>query len=147
MKNIYLLPTKPDYPNNNLLFFNNKFIKCAAGGEYRRLLAAGAVSKHIYIISNEQITEGDWYASFILDANTKWKTIKLDCIVKADLNKTNEYLIEPFSKYCKKIILTTDQNLIQDGVQEINDEFLEWFCSKNGKVDFVEVISIEDEKN
>ena len=45
----------------------------------------------------------------------------------------------------KKIILTTDQSL--DGVQAIDDEFLEWFCSQNGKVDFVEVIAIEDEKN
>ena len=47
----------------------------------------------------------------------------------------------------KKIILTTDQDLIKDGVQEIDDEFLEWFCSKNGQVDFVKIVSIEDEKN
>jgi len=48
---------------------------------------------------------------------------------------------------CKKIILTTDQDLIKDGVQSIDDEFLEWFCSKNGEVDFVKVITTEDEKN
>ncbi len=142
MKNIHIIPTDKasrihlDKRSKELLVYEN----------YNK--EDRYTSTHnIYIINNEEIKEGDWYASFILDANTKWKTIKLDCIVKADLNKTNEYLIEPFSKYCKKIILTTDQNLIQDGVQEINDEFLEWFCSKNGKVDFVEVISIEDEKN
>ena len=28
---------------------------------------------------------------------------------------------------CRKIILTTDQDLIKDGVQSIDDEFLEWF--------------------
>ena len=47
----------------------------------------------------------------------------------------------------KKIILTTDQNLIADGVQAIDDDFLEWFSSKNGNVNFVEVIVTEDEKN
>ena len=39
----------------------------------------------------------------------------------------------------KKITLTTDQDLINDGVQEIDDEFLEWFV-KNPKCEFIEVI-------
>lgn len=47
----------------------------------------------------------------------------------------------------KEILLSTDDSLIKDGIQKISDEFLEWFCSKNGKVDFVEVIQIKDEKN
>jgi hypothetical protein len=38
----------------------------------------------------------------------------------------------------KKIILTTDQDLIKDGVQAIDDEFLEWFV-KNPSCDRVEV--------
>jgi len=38
----------------------------------------------------------------------------------------------------KKIILTTDQDLIKDGVQAIDDEFLEWFV-KNPSCEFVEV--------
>jgi hypothetical protein len=37
----------------------------------------------------------------------------------------------------KKIILTTDQDLIADGVQAIDDEFLEWFV-KNPSCEFVE---------
>jgi hypothetical protein len=41
----------------------------------------------------------------------------------------------PISK-SKKIILTTDQSL--DGVQDIDDEFLEWFV-KNPSCEFVEV--------
>jgi hypothetical protein len=32
-----------------------------------------------------------------------------------------------YPEECKKIILTTDQDLIKDGVQAIDDEFLEWF--------------------
>jgi hypothetical protein len=39
----------------------------------------------------------------------------------------------------KKIILTTDQDLIKDGVQAIDDEFLEWFV-KNPSCEGVEVI-------
>jgi hypothetical protein len=38
----------------------------------------------------------------------------------------------------KKIILTTDQDLIANGVQAIDDEFLTWFC-KNPSCEFVEV--------
>jgi hypothetical protein len=42
----------------------------------------------------------------------------------------------------KKIILTTDQDLIADGVQEIDDEFLEWFVNNPG----CESVEIEVEK-
>ena len=38
----------------------------------------------------------------------------------------------------RKIILTTDQELIKDGVQEISDEFLEWFV-KNPSCEIIEV--------
>jgi len=39
----------------------------------------------------------------------------------------------------KKIILTTDQDLIKDGVQVIDDEFLDWFV-KNPSCERVEVV-------
>jgi hypothetical protein len=129
MKNIHILPT--DKPSR--LYIDNK-------GKYN--LEIGQVDfktfKNIYITNDEEIKEGDWYASFIFDEKTKWTTTKLDCVVKANLNKTNEYLVEPFSKYCKKIILTTDQDLIADGVQAIDDEFLQWFV-KNPSCESVEV--------
>lgn len=41
----------------------------------------------------------------------------------------------------KKIILTDDKNLIKEGVQSIDDEFLEWFI-KNPSCNNVEVESI-----
>ena len=43
--------------------------------------------------------------------------------------------------YHKKIILTTDQDLIADGVQAIDDEFLNWFV-KNPSCESVEVKSL-----
>jgi len=102
------------------------------------------INQNIYITSDEEIKEGDWYALFMLDKKTKYKTTKFDCIVKADLDKTNEYLVEPYSQYCKKIILTTDQDLIKDGVQAIDDEFLEWFV-KNPSCEEVETKLVEFE--
>jgi len=42
------------------------------------------------------------------------------------------------SKICPEIILTTDQDLILDGVQAIDDEFLEWFV-KNPSCESVKV--------
>jgi hypothetical protein len=48
------------------------------------------------------------------------------------------YGIQPESK---KIILTTDQDLIKDGVQSIDEEFLEWFV-KNPSCEEVEVDKI-----
>ena len=34
---------------------------------------------------------------------------------------------DPLFKYCKKIVLTTDSDLIKDAIQAIDNEFLEWF--------------------
>lgn len=56
-----------------------------------------------------------------------------ECVIK---HKGNFYLKTEFGY--KKIILTTDQDLIKDGVQAIDDEFLEWFVA-NPSCKFVEV--------
>ena len=122
MKNIHVLPT--DKPCR--LHFDSKLF-LSPNYQDSKTINSIVEGRNIYITSDEEIKEGDWYASLIVDEKTKWETTKLDCVVKADLNKTNEYLVEPFSKYCKKIILTTDQDLIKDGVLAIDDEFLEWF--------------------
>ena len=78
---------------------------------------------NLYITSDEKIKQGDYGLS------------KLNEII----NFHNGYDY----RYYKKIILTTDQDLIKDGVQKIDDEFLEWFVSKandSGKpIDIVEV--------
>ncbi len=138
MKNIYIIPT--DKPSK--LFFNkieNKFI---IDNHFEDTIKESWFQDYnMYIISDEKIKEGDWYATFILDPNTKWETRKFSYVVKADLNKTNDYLIEPFSKYCKKVILTTDENLIKDGIQEIDDDFLNWFVN-NSNCEFVEVYGV-----
>ena len=72
--------------------------------------------EHIYITSDEEIKEGDWGLS------------KLNEIIK--FHSGYDY------RYYSKIILTTDQDL--DGVQAIDDEFLEWFV-KNPSCEEAEV--------
>jgi hypothetical protein len=74
---------------------------------------------NLYITSDEEIKEGDWCYSE-MDGIGKWCGPIL----------THEQ--QP-----KKIILTTDQDLIKDGVQAIDEEFLEWFV-KNPSCEFVE---------
>jgi hypothetical protein len=88
------------------------------------------LQENIYITSNEEIKEGDWY--LCLD-NTKCN----DSIYKC--NEVWLNMEEKQPSYCKKIILTTDQDLIKDGVQSIDDEFLEWFVN-NPSCEEVEIV-------
>ncbi len=76
--------------------------------------------QNIYITSDEKPKSGDWS----LYAGCK-------------LHKCIEDII---GDEFKKIILTTDQDLIEDGVQAIDDEFLEWFV-KNPSCESVDVES------
>ena len=63
----------------------------------------------------------------------KKRTDLEECIVKY---KGNYYLKTDVGY--KKIILTTDQDLIKNGVQAIDDEFLEWFV-KNPSCEFINI--------
>jgi hypothetical protein len=83
-------------------------------------------TQHIYITSDEEIKEGDWYfdGTDLVHKKTKY----------------NDALVDG-NKNAKKIILTTDQDLIKDGVKAIDDEFLEWFV-KNPSCEFVKVSKI-----
>lgn len=50
------------------------------------------------------------------------------------------------NRHCKKIILTTDQELIKDGVQVVDDDFLMWFM-KNTSFEEVEVEELYPSSN
>jgi hypothetical protein len=75
---------------------------------------------NIYITSDEKIKEGDWITDCEFDI------MKLVFEEEGDLTNW------------KKIILTTDPKLIADGVQAIDDDFLEWFV-KNPSCEKVEI--------
>jgi hypothetical protein len=119
MKNIHVLPTSQ--PSRLVTFFTNKFHLC------KEILPIQDEEQYqnIYITSDEEIKEGDWFMIF-----TNKKPVAPS---KAGL----------FDSNCKKIILTTDQDLIKDGVQAIDDEFLEWFV-KNPSCDRIDFVLIND---
>ena len=85
-------------------------------------------NQHLYITSDEEITGFE---------NNIW-------VIKGDriLLWQNMMALGSYNKP-KKIILTTDQDLIKDGVQAIDDEFLEWFV-KNPSCENVKVELIEE---
>jgi hypothetical protein len=123
MKNIHVLPTeKPSYlafdkDNKLCIRYANKFT-----------LREEWVPQNIYITSDEEIKEGQNYIGdgFSGKNNFKWHKSQLETYpnIKRDV-----------------IILTTDQDLIKDGVQAIDDDFLEWFV-ENPSCEEVEVQDI-----
>jgi hypothetical protein len=118
MKNIHLLPTDNYAP---LVHSTNKYGGYFKSEHYSPMKEMGDSYQHIYITSNEEIKEGDWVFNF-----------EYIYIVQYDSKKHDSKF------WYKKIILTTDQDLIKDGVQAIDDEFLEWFV-KNPSCEEVEI--------
>jgi hypothetical protein len=106
MKNIHVLPTKPNDETGGGIWIEKTRDWC-----------------NIYIANDEEIKEGNW---------------RLD-IRNGNVYKSNKADSELYDNtFRKKILLTTDQDLIKDGVQAIDDEFLEWFV-KNPNCESVEV--------
>lgn len=122
MKNIHVLPT--DKPSR--LFVSSRDGKIKLTGHTKDFVG---IKQHIYITSDEEIKEGDWmyYKHFGEDIVTKYNTWG------GQNTNVNEH-----KDYYKKIILTTDQDLIADGLQAIDDTFLEWFV-KNPSCEEVEI--------
>jgi len=121
MKNIHILPTdKTSRIIGNekgfMLSNDNSIIS-----KYLHLIQAKYYNT--YITNSEVIKEGDW----VYYENGDLKGIHK--VVNGQRPKT---------MILRKIIITTDQDLIKDGVQAIPDEFLEWFV-KNTSCENVEI--------
>jgi hypothetical protein len=104
MKNIHLIPT--DKPSRLVKNINSELkltIQMLPKDD-----EIGCYPQHIYITSDEEIKEGDWY-----------------CSPYGIISKHNGTEMLPDD--WRKIILTTDEDLIKDDVQSIDDDFLEWF--------------------
>jgi hypothetical protein len=103
MKNIHVLPT--DKPS--------RLLKTIPKGNLllskKHTMGSHWENKNVYITSDKEIKEGD---CFLHPDNT---------VERASRNLDGRGV--------KKIILTTDQELIKDGVQAIDDKFLEWFVN------------------
>jgi hypothetical protein len=123
MGNLYVIPTENFNPLGRQLWIRKN-------GGYFKPTKANPIAENlngkvnIYITSDEEIKEnelkkGDWYYSQIH-------------------NKIFHYY-----ELERKIILTTDPYLIKDGVQAIDDEFLEWFVN-NPSCEFVKTKLVYD---
>ena len=149
MKNVHLLST--DKPSR--LWINNLLqSKLELSKEF---LVGSNTARHIYITSSDEgIKEGDWFIhpdSSCFDK--EWKEISIGGYEILQVIKVDENFIYHSSMMAihknlniKKIILTTDQDLIKDGVQPIEDYFLEWFV-KNPSCEFVKVEEYFNTKN
>ncbi len=116
MKNIHVLPTKQ--PSKLLKQNKGKLIISKEIVHSHISKHLGNINQNIYITSDEEIKNYDYCIDDI------GELFKIDNLGY-------------FKKFCKKIILTTDQELIKDGVQSITDDFLEWFV-KNPTCKWIE---------
>ena len=127
MKNIHVLST--DKPSNIVIATIDGKLKL--NNNINDSVEYNGKNQHIHITSDEEIKEGDY------GLTPRGHIGK--CTKVAD----GWVVIEKYGSFnignCKKIILTTDQDLIKDGVQAIDDEFLEWFVN-NPNCEWIEVI-------
>jgi hypothetical protein len=114
MKNIHVIKT--DKPSR-LFIWIGALLKISIEATNQ------GTNQHIYITSDEEIT-GFEHNIWVIKGERIFLWQNTMALVSD--NKP------------RKIILTTDHQLIQDGVQAIDDEFLEWFC-KNSSCEWVEV--------
>jgi hypothetical protein len=129
MKNIHLIPTEK--PSRIVKNTNNQ-IKLTIQ-TLPKDLELGCYPQYIYITSDKEVKEGGWHFNLALN------------LVEKTTSFHNGLL-------CEKIILTTDQDLIADGVQAIDDEFLEWIvknpsCQYGGykDIDWGKIITSKEE--
>ena len=123
MKNIHLLPTEKPSRLGYLTKKGKEVFKDLRLFDKPMPNILDSENQHIYITSDEDIKEGDWWYNFI---NDDFGISSFKNGIPLEWGET------------KKITLTTDQDLIADGVQAISDEFLEWFV-KNPSCESIEV--------
>jgi hypothetical protein len=126
MKNIHLIPTDKPSRLGYLTKKGKEVYKDLKLFDKPMPNILDSENQHIYITSDEEIKDGDW-------------------MIRGNEQPT---LVTPnffwdFGVRYYKIILTTDQDLIEDGVQAIDDEFLEWFVN-NPSCEFIQSKRLED---
>jgi len=136
MKNIHILPT-PKPSRLHLAYDKDYYLSVEP---FVQLDTKNYKSFNIYITSDEEIKPNVYALINKVLCKTELlegKIVSRQLVGGATMDICkSEYL---------EIILTTDQDLIKDGVQAIDDEFLEWFV-KNPSCEEVEVIKEDVEQ-
>jgi hypothetical protein len=83
-------------------------------------------AQYLYVTSKDPYQKGGWVKNVTIEAEPPFKL---------DVHGIRYTQLAP----CKfeKIVLTTDDYLIQDGIHSVEDDFLDWFC-KNSTCQSVE---------
>lgn len=118
MKNLFLLST--DKPSRIIKSQDNVFILLGTDAPNWFEINLKTTKQNIYITNSDEIKEGDYG---ILDKEV------------LSYHQMHKRWGMPQGK---KIILTTDADLVKDGVKAIPDDFLEWFI-KNPSCEYIEV--------
>ena len=120
MKNIHILPTVQP----------SKLVK---------------IKDTFFLTSTDDIPSGTFYNIYItFDKLFKENDLVLNTdtseLYKADSDDvlTDKKDIKFYADFNLQVILTTDPKLIADGIQEIDDEFLEWFI-KNSSCEYIDI--------
>lgn len=127
MKNIHLLPTDEPSRLGYLTKKGKEVFNDLRLFEKPMPNILDSENQNIYITSDEEIKEGDYWI-YICHINGLDYGDNNNPIVKNNLPYTWFEKLHDKENY-KKIILTTDEDLIADGVQAIDDDFLEWFVN------------------
>ena len=127
MKNIHILPTDKPSRFYSIAGSYAKSEGFAFGEQYIPDTRNTFKNCNIYITTtDEEIKDGEWmYVEGV------------DAMAYGIARRSRHMQPEHFGN-CKKIVLTTDPELIKEGVQAIDDNFLEWFI-KNPKSENVYV--------
>ena len=109
-RNLWVIPTDKPSILGRFIDTNNLFLRVSND------IPRGE-NVNIYITSDEEIKD-------VRPHKGKWHLEKENI-----LNKSPDYLTD--LSECKLVIMTTDDDLINDGAQAIPDEFLEWFVNNS----------------
>ncbi len=119
MKNLFLLPTE-NKSNIVLLKENNRLY-------YHPMILSinpNIIPQYVYITTEEKFTENEYLTDGIEVIQATPKLVEAQGLVDR--------------REWKKIIITNDPELIENGVQKINQNFLNWL-SENQSCEFVDI--------
>lgn len=86
---------------------------------------------YLLVVDDSEIKEGDWF--YVKTPNIYGGNVVARCLSFGKHCWSENILTATtdekgyHASHCVKIIMTKDQDLIKDGVQPIDDEFLQWF--------------------
>jgi hypothetical protein len=124
MKNIHLLPTDKT---------SNLTIRCKTSELMYSYKAFGNMvcydviinkNQHLYITNLDEDSKYYLSGTYIIHNNKIHEVIENKGLYISVKELSH---IDIRADLCKKIVFTTDQDLINNGIQAINDDFLQWF--------------------